>query len=256
MKNTNTNKIDSVVTYNDAGSDVKSILRDNRGKSGVYLWTNKINGKRYVGSSVNMARRFRDYYNNSFLTQIKNKMTINKALLKYGYSSFKLEILEYCDSDNVISREQYYLDLLKPEYNILKMAGSCYGHRHTEETLAKFRARKLSEETKGKISEARVGCKLSEETRTKMSAAKQGSKHSEETRSKLIAFQSTRLKQPKAGFQVKVIDTQVGETSIYDSIRSTAKELATNHTTIRNYLKSQKLYRGRYLIELQSLQSL
>lgn len=204
-----------------------------------------------MGSSVNMARRFRDYFNNSFLTQIKNKMTINKALLKYGYSNFKLEILEYCDSDNVIEREQYYLDLLKPEYNILKMAGSCYGHRHTEETLAKFRARKLSEETKAKISAAKLGCKLSEETRTKMSAAKQGSKLSRETRSKLIAFQSTRLKHSKVGFQVKVVDTQVGETSIYDSIRSAAQELATNHTTIRNYIKSQKLYQGRYLIELQ-----
>jgi len=193
-------------------------------------------------------------------------MTINKALLKYGYSAtvvgppwngggpqpnFKLEILEYCDSENVIEREQYYLDLLKPEYNILKMAGSCYGHRHTEETLAKFRARKLSEETKAKISAAKLGCKLSEETRTKMSAAKQGSKLSREIRSKLIAFQSTRLKHPKVGFQVKVVDTQVGETSIYDSIRSAAKKLGTNHNTIRNYIKSQKLYQGRYLIELQ-----
>jgi group I intron endonuclease len=103
-----------------------------------------------------MGRRFRDYYNNSFLTQIKNKMTINKALLKYGYSNFKLEILEYCDSDNVISREQYYMGQLNPEYNILKLAGSRYGYRHTEETLAKFRARKLSEETKGKISTSRI----------------------------------------------------------------------------------------------------
>jgi hypothetical protein len=30
-----------------------------------------------------------------------------KALLKYGYSRFKLEILEYCDPSNVIEREQY-----------------------------------------------------------------------------------------------------------------------------------------------------
>ena len=170
---------------------------------------------------------------------------------KPAQPNFKLEILEYCDSENVIEREQYYLDLLKPEYNILKMAGSCYGHRHTEETLAKFRARKLSEETKAKISAAKLGCKLSEETRTKMSAAKQGSKLSREIRSKLIAFQSTRLKHPKVGFQVKVVDTQVGETSIYDSIRSAAKKLGTNHNTIRNYIKSQKLYQGRYLIELQ-----
>ena len=54
-------------------------------------------------------------------------MVINKALLKYGFSNFKLEILEYCDLDNVIEREQYYINLLKPEYNILDTAGSSLG---------------------------------------------------------------------------------------------------------------------------------
>jgi len=45
---------------------------------------------------------------------------IYKALLKYGYSKFSLEILEYCDPKDLTKREQYYLDLLKPNYNILK----------------------------------------------------------------------------------------------------------------------------------------
>ena len=58
-------------------------------------------------------------------------MLIEKALLKYGYSNFKLEILEYCDKDEVLSREQYYLDFLKPEYNILKQAGSSLGFTHS-----------------------------------------------------------------------------------------------------------------------------
>ena len=40
---------------------------------------------------------------------------------------FMLEILEYCDPDMVIEREQYYIDTLKPEYNILKTAGSLKG---------------------------------------------------------------------------------------------------------------------------------
>ena len=50
-------------------------------------------------------------------------MRIDRALLKYGYSKFKLEILEYCKISNLIEREQYYLDNLKPEYNILLKAG-------------------------------------------------------------------------------------------------------------------------------------
>jgi group I intron endonuclease len=49
---------------------------------------------------------------------------IYKALVKYGYSSFKLEILENSEPNILIEREQYYLDLLNPEYNILVKAGS------------------------------------------------------------------------------------------------------------------------------------
>jgi len=43
-------------------------------------------------------------------------------LLKYGYSNFTLEILEYCEPENALAREQHYLDHLKPEYNILQIA--------------------------------------------------------------------------------------------------------------------------------------
>jgi group I intron endonuclease len=57
--------------------------------------------------------------------------------LKYGYSNFRLEILEYCDPLSAIKREQYYIDLLKPYYNILKIAGSSLGLQHSEETKEK-----------------------------------------------------------------------------------------------------------------------
>jgi hypothetical protein len=66
-------------------------------------------------------------------------MIIYKALLKHGYSLFKLEILEYCDVDNIRDREQYYLDTLKPEYNLLPTAGSSLGFKHSEGSLAKVR---------------------------------------------------------------------------------------------------------------------
>jgi group I intron endonuclease len=102
-------------------------------------WTNIQNGKRYVGSSVDLSRRFSSYFSIKWLTSAVNSV-INKALLKSGYSGFKLEILEYCDPKDVIEREQYYIDLLKPEYNVLKVAGSLYGHKHTKETINKIKA--------------------------------------------------------------------------------------------------------------------
>jgi len=69
---------------------------------------------------------------------------IYRALLNNGYSNFSLAIIEYCEPENCLKREQYYIDLLKPEYNILKIAGSSLGHKHSQETRAN-----MSEAKKG-----------------------------------------------------------------------------------------------------------
>jgi hypothetical protein len=53
-------------------------------------------------------------------------------------TKFKLEILKYCSPARCIKWEQFYLDLLKPEYNILQIAGSCLGSKGSEETRAKM----------------------------------------------------------------------------------------------------------------------
>ena len=55
---------------------------------------------------------------------MRNNSKIYRSLIKNGYSNFKLEILEYCEVDILLEREQYYLDRFNPEYNILKIAGS------------------------------------------------------------------------------------------------------------------------------------
>jgi group I intron endonuclease len=78
-------------------------------------------------------------------------MLINKALLNNGYSVFRLEILEYCDKELLIDREQYYLDLLKPEYNILEFAYSSIGFKHSAATLKKLKDRILTPEQKFKL---------------------------------------------------------------------------------------------------------
>jgi group I intron endonuclease len=80
-----------------------------------------------------------------------------------GYSNFKLEILEYCDKSNVIVREQAYIDLLSPEYNLNKTAGSRFGSKHSEETK-----RIISEKLKGEKNPM-FGKNHSDETRKKMS---------------------------------------------------------------------------------------
>lgn len=154
------NHIKPAKEYNNADTQKLQILADNKGKSGVYLLINKESGKSYVGSSVNLKKRFTQYFNIKYL-MLHSNMAISRALLKYGYLKFKLEIIEYCDSKDLLKREQYYIDLLKPEYNILKTAGSLLGFKHTEKTRTK-------------MSISKTGYKHTDETRAKMSTAKIG----------------------------------------------------------------------------------
>jgi group I intron endonuclease len=128
---------------------------------------------------------------------------IYKALLKNGYSSFSLYILEYCDSKDLINREQYYLDSLKPEYNILKTAGSLLGFKHSEDPLAK-----ISEAKKGKILASRAS---REETRAKMSSGKKGQPRPEGAGS--------------PSQKIEVLDFLTNEKKIYDSMGAAALDL-------------------------------
>jgi group I intron endonuclease len=138
-----------------------------------------------------------------------------------------LEILEYCDTNDVIAREQYYIDLLIPEYNILKKAGSRIGHPHTDETR-----QKLSALQKGRI--------MSDETRAILSALQKGHIQSEETRAK-------RSDSNPKSVDIEVSDLETNIT-IYGSIREAAKELNTDHTSLRYCINTDKLFKGRYKV--------
>jgi hypothetical protein len=112
----------TVVTYANADANKFIICKENINKSGVYRWVNKINGINYISSSISLNNRLIIYYYlNSLTLKIKGSRIIYRALLKYGHAKFSLDILEYCEPNVLINRERYYINLLKPEYNILKM---------------------------------------------------------------------------------------------------------------------------------------
>jgi hypothetical protein len=97
--------------YSNSDACKEKILSDNKNKSKapirIYMWENKINGKRYIGSSENLKRRFREYFNINYL--LKNKsMYICNSLIKHGYFNFSLTILEYCSPSKCLEREAFY----------------------------------------------------------------------------------------------------------------------------------------------------
>jgi group I intron endonuclease len=130
------------------------ILLNIKDKGGVYMFFNLINGNCYIGSSINLARRFRIH-----LSSVGSvKLPLPVAINKYGPNNFVFLILQYCDriEDVCLGLEQHYLDLYKPKYNILKIAGSSQGFKHSPETIANLKlmhAGKLHPRFNTKVSE-------------------------------------------------------------------------------------------------------
>lgn len=100
----------------------------------IYLWTNLINGKKYVGQTQAFYNRMSQYKYGAFNTYMKH------AIDKYGVDNFDITILEYdVPSNQLDEREQYWIDYYKSYqheygYNICQFAGTTRGRLHTDET--------------------------------------------------------------------------------------------------------------------------
>lgn len=85
--------------------------------SGIYYLKNIENNKLYIGSSKNIRSRIYNHKNKSKHKKHDNPYLQN-VVNKYGFSIFECGILEKCDEKDLLIKEQYYIDNLKPEYNL------------------------------------------------------------------------------------------------------------------------------------------
>jgi len=215
-----------VAIYLDPDIDKIIMMEENRNKCGVYRWVNKLNKKSYVGSSTNLTSRLLDYFQIKNL--IKYKTPIHSALLKYGYSNFILEILEYCEKKETILREQYYLDIILPEYNVLKIAGSSLGFKHSAETIEKMKAAHMYDnEIKLNRKLARLGFKVSEETRLKLS----------------------KISTTAIGVPVIVKNNLSNEEKHYLSLTEAAKSIGVSRTAVRKAINTKKSIKKIYSVK-------
>lgn len=167
--NVNLKELVPIKSYENAELFKETILKESRNQSGIYRRVNNLNKKSYVGSGIDLAKRLRSYYNKNELN--RNPRPIKDALVKYGHKNFTLDFLEYCPIPELLEREQFYIDLLSPEYNILKFAYSLLGFRHSPENIEKFKSKIISPEHKEILSLAHKGKLVSQETRNKLAVA-------------------------------------------------------------------------------------
>lgn len=102
----------------------------------IYQITNKVNNKRYIGSAKNFLNRKNKHLYELRKNNHKN-IYLQNSYNKYGEDKFEFKIIEDVELENLIIREQWWLDNLKPEYNICKIAGSSLGVKRREETKLK-----------------------------------------------------------------------------------------------------------------------
>lgn len=125
-----------VKIYNNMLDDKSLIVSEFNKKSGIYLLHNLVNGKQYIGSSIDLKRRLYSYYSpegaqppldpsgpaapgRACPSKLIDGRYISNSIMKYGHNNFTVLILELVEpSDHIktdlLSREQYYIDLLKP----------------------------------------------------------------------------------------------------------------------------------------------
>ncbi len=129
---------------------------------GIYAIVNSVNGKRYVGSSINLRKRLQ-MHKRKLLAGLHHSQILQRAWNKYGATCFFSTIIEQCSTESLIEHEQIYINE-KSEYNICGRAYSCLGVIRTKETRAK-------------MSVSMTGKAKSLEHRANLSAAGKGEKH-------------------------------------------------------------------------------
>jgi group I intron endonuclease len=136
---------------------------------GVYSITNTVNGKRYIGSSVNIHKRWKNH-----LWQLNHNShhspSLQNSWKKRGGNAFKFEILLECDKMSRLAHEQELMDKydsVRHGYNICPKAGSVEGTSPSSETRAKLseagRKRKQTPETRALLSALKKNVPLSED---------------------------------------------------------------------------------------------
>ncbi len=175
---------------------------------GIYKITNTLNGKAYVGQSVDIKRRWGSYKNTQ--KDAAHELMIDRAIKKYGINNFTFGILEQCTKQELNDREEFWIKELntfsKNGYNL-----NTGGRKPTE----------ISEETRKRQSKAHLGKK-----RTAQAIEKQ-------KQSFRLVLENTDIKQRMSVSQKK----RIRRTESYEKCSETwKKKIITREFRLRRSL--------------------
>ncbi len=126
---------------------------------GIYQIINVTNNKRYVGSSTDITGTRWSEHKGHLRNKIHSSAHLQNAWNKYGEEAFIFEIIEKCLFEELSTKEEYWIEKYQSWNRV-------YGYNIQREINGH---KKVSEETKHKLSESLKGHTVSQETRDKQS---------------------------------------------------------------------------------------
>jgi group I intron endonuclease len=182
-------------------------------QSGIYKITNILNNHCYIGSTINITKRF-STHKYKLNNNKHHSIYLQNAWNKYNATSFTFEVLLYCDITNLIFYEQRAIDTYKPEYNICLIAGTPLGRLCSDETKKKISiskaGKKQTQEAIDKRRCSNIGKKRTEETKLKISISHTGKKMSEESIKKRLDTIKTLNKPVSEETKLKISNSNKG----------------------------------------------
>ena len=210
--------------------------------SGIYKIENKINGKVYVGQSVNIKLRW-EKHKSDLINKTHVNIYLQHSFDKYGIDNFSFKIIELCDKSQLSNREIYWIDKLnsfKNGYNLTTGGEGRPDYEVSDETREKLRVSrigfKLSEESKAKISKSQTGRKLPDEWKKNISNG-----HIKNINNGKIIPNTINLKNhiDKTKEKIKCYNKNGEIVGIYDSIQEAGRILNIQATNICKNLKGK-----------------
>lgn len=92
--------------------------------SGIYKLTSLENGMTYIGKSTDVKKRIADHFKSSIGIKSIADQAVHHAILKEGFWNWTIEVIQYCDKDELNEKEKYYIEFFKAqEYGYNKTGG-------------------------------------------------------------------------------------------------------------------------------------
>lgn len=193
-------------------------------QSGIYKITNP-KGKIYIGQSIDLNKREETY--KKHFSSYKGQIKLYNSVQKYGWDNHIFEVIEYCNEDELLTREAYW----KEKYDVLNIPSLCCkieGENGRVGKLGKETINKIKEKLTGKKKPEGFGENLkNNKTRSnKISESLKGYKQSPEHIQKRI-HDSLEKKGPKPK-RVKQYTKENCLIKIWESVSQIKQELNIN----------------------------